>query len=164
MLSSAVIARACAAETRKTSDRRQDGRRRKRERREVIQRERVSSYIFSEFFQTRSCPRLVLTFFELFHSGETRCTGQEGRVRTEEGAEGEEEGEEKRECAAKFLWNLSPGSRTTANPAFCARDARRRELLFQRTLPFAPSGRGAERAEGFVKRNPPRLSSHLSLR
>lgn len=40
--------------------------------------------------------------------------------------------------AAKFPWNLSPGSRTTANPAFCARDARRRELLFQRTLPFSP--------------------------
>lgn len=136
-------------ETRKTGDRRQV-RRRKREREEVIQRERVFSYIFSEFFQTRSCPRLVLTFFELFHSGETRCTGREGL-----GKDGAVRGGA-RAKAAKFLWNLSPGSRTTANPAFCARNAKRRELLFQRTVPLRPS----PTRDAPHPRPPPRLSRH----
>jgi len=51
-------------------------------------RERVSSYIFSEFFQTRPCPLDAPSFFELFHSGERR----NARARP-----------------AKFLWNLSLG-------------------------------------------------------
>lgn len=61
--------------------------------------------------------------------------------------------------AAKFPWNLSPRSRTTANPAFCARDARRRELLFQRTPPLPPS---LEERRGRKEGNAS-LSSHTSV-
>jgi len=77
-----IVASACEiAEGRKTSNRQEvEGKR--------SNRERVSSYIFSEFFQTRPCPLDAPSFFELFHSGERR----NARARP-----------------AKFLWNLSLG-------------------------------------------------------